>query len=192
MFVCKMKTSVPTYDEDLSASFDEHVEEDIQSILSTKNDINIDLDQKYEKKKRIFKNDIQGLNQKLLELKLVIAGYNDDIPFVETLTVTSDDPLMIENVNDDLERESSFYKQTLKNVTIASDLYSDAGLPYKRPEDFFAEMIKTDDHMQKVKATLLKEKRLIDESTERRRVRDQKRAGNQTRILKEQQRKKTT
>jgi rRNA-processing protein EBP2 len=131
------------------------------------------------KKKKICKNDVHGLEQKLRELTLNIPSYSGDIPFIETLVVISESPLEIENPNDDLDRESKFYKQALQCVSVASELFSQDGLPYKRPDDFFAEMIKSDDHMHKVKSSLLREKRVIDEAQERRKIRTQKKYGKQ-------------
>ncbi len=45
-----------------------------------------------------------GLLQKLEEILLPA-----DYPWVETLAVTSDEPLVIENVDDDLKREAALY-----------------------------------------------------------------------------------
>jgi len=134
---------------------------------------------------------VQGLEQKLNELRLTIPAYSGkSIPFVEMLCVTSDLPLIVENEKDDLDRESQFYKQALRNTLVAAGLYSSEGLPYKKPEDFFAEMIKTDEHMELVKGSLLKEKREIDEATVRRKIRTQKKYGKQIQLNVLQQRKK--
>jgi rRNA-processing protein EBP2 len=45
------------------------------------------------------------------------------------------------------------------------------GIPFRRPDDYFAEMIKDDKHMGKVKNVLLKEKRLMVEAGERKKNR---------------------
>ncbi|KAF2311757.1 hypothetical protein GH714_026535 [Hevea brasiliensis] len=61
------------------------------------------------------------------------------------------------------------------------------GLPFLRPPDYYAEMVKSDAHMEKVKGRLLAEKRNIEESEERRKAREAKRLAKevQTQKLKE-------
>lgn len=47
-------------------------------------------------------------------------------------------------------REVSFYNNTLEAVMRGRSLLAAAAVPYKRPEDFLCEMVKTDAHMDKV------------------------------------------
>ena len=54
-----------------------------------------------------------------------------------------------------MEREVAFYNSTLGMVRDARDRLVASGEPYKRPEDFFCEMIKSDTHMAKVKDSLI-------------------------------------
>lgn len=61
------------------------------------------------------------------------------------------------------------------------------GVPYERPDDYYAEMIKTDEHMKTVKGVLLREKRLIDEAVERRKNRTSKKYAKQTQLQAKQQ-----
>ena len=53
------------------------------------------------------------------------------------------------------------------------------GIPYHRPDDYYAEMVKTDEHMKKVKGVLLKEKREIEEAAERKKNRVHKKFAKQ-------------
>lgn len=56
-----------------------------------------------------------------------------------------DDP-----VHNDFMREMSFYRQAQATVLEGYSKLENLGLPTVRPADYFAEMAKSDDHMQKV------------------------------------------
>ncbi|CAN0574123.1 unnamed protein product [Laminaria digitata] len=47
-------------------------------------------------------------------------------------------------------REVCFYNNALEAVKRGRSLLAAATVPYKRPEDFLCEMVKTDAHMDKV------------------------------------------
>ena len=47
-------------------------------------------------------------------------------------------------IHDDLQREVAFYDVALEAVLEAKNLCNEAGIPFTRPDDFFAEMVKTD------------------------------------------------
>merc|ERR1712232_1496586 len=49
-----------------------------------------------------------------------------------------------------------------------------AGVPFSRPDDFFAEMVKSDDHMAKVKDRLIFETKKIDAVSQRKSNKEQK------------------
>ena len=59
------------------------------------------------------------------------------------------------------------------------------GIPYNRPNDYFAEMVKTDDHMDRVRKKLLAEKAKVEGIEERRRVREMKKYGKEIQRQKE-------
>ena len=67
-------------------------------------------------------------------------------------------PLEVEDVDDD-QREVAFYNIAKAAVHTCSAKLKDAGVPYKRPEDYFAEMVKSDRHMARVKDQLIFEQR---------------------------------
>ena len=48
-------------------------------------------------------------------------------------------------INNDIKREVSFYNNTRENVMRAMGICVQAKVPIERPDDFFAEMIKTDE-----------------------------------------------
>ncbi|CAI5743468.1 unnamed protein product [Peronospora destructor] len=93
-------------------------------------------------------------------LLLVKDWDNRQLPWVETLE-TCAVPLELENVHDDLKREVAFYNNTLATVRLAKDHLKKDNVAYKRPDDYFAEMLKSDVHMAKVKDKLIYEQKKI-------------------------------
>ncbi|KAF7202293.1 putative rRNA-processing protein EBP2 [Nothobranchius furzeri] len=54
------------------------------------------------------------------------------------------------NADDDFQREMFFYRQAQATVLNALPLLNQHDIATKRPDDYFAEMAKSDQHMQKV------------------------------------------
>jgi len=77
------------------------------------------------------------------------------------MTITHQKPIAISqatkslSVNDDIKREVTIYNTTRQNVIKAMKFLIQAKVPISRPDDFFAEMLKTDSHMNKIKGRLL-------------------------------------
>ena len=88
------------------------------------------------------------------------------LPWIETLD-TCTAPLELENVHDDLKREVAFYTNTIAMVRVAKDRLKQDGVAYKRADDYFAEMLKSDAHMAKVKDKLIYEQKKITTVEER-------------------------
>ncbi|RLN94050.1 hypothetical protein BBJ28_00005556, partial [Nothophytophthora sp. Chile5] len=88
------------------------------------------------------------------------------LPWVETLD-TCAVPLELESVHDDLKREVAFYNNALASVRLAKARLAREGVAYKRPGDYFAEMLKSDAHMAKVKDKLIYEQKKITAVEER-------------------------
>jgi rRNA-processing protein EBP2 len=78
------------------------------------------------------------------------------------------------DVHDDLKREVAFYNLALESVHIARKKCEQAKISFTRPVDFFAEMVKTDDHMAKVKDRLIFETKKMDAFEQRKSNREQK------------------
>jgi Eukaryotic rRNA processing protein EBP2 len=57
--------------------------------------------------------------------------------------------------------------QALAAAKVAVARMEAAGTPWLRPPDYYAEMVKSDDHMAKVKEQLMYETKLIEEQEER-------------------------
>ena len=90
-----------------------------------------------------------ALNLKLKELT-ANAHSDPNTAWLETLAVTAAAPLGLEDAEDDLKRELAFYNQALAAVKIAQARVVELGVPHVRPDDYFAEMVKSDNHMNKV------------------------------------------
>ena len=83
----------------------------------------------------------------------LIAAHSK-LPWAERFDVIPETPLPFgENgdpdsnpldVHDDLKREVAFYKLALEGVNEARKQCNKANVPFSRPDDFFAEMVKTD------------------------------------------------
>ncbi|EJC99019.1 Ebp2-domain-containing protein [Fomitiporia mediterranea MF3/22] len=113
------------------------------------------------------------------------------LPWTETLTVTYPETISVD-VNDDLNRELAFYKQALHGASTAHTLASTHTLPFTRPPDYFAEMVKSDAHMERIRQRLLDETAALKRSEEKRREREGKKYGKQVQIekIKERERSK--
>ncbi|KAG6166248.1 hypothetical protein E4U51_003709 [Claviceps purpurea] len=96
----------------------------------------------------------------------------------------------IPDVSDDLQRELAFYSQCLDAAKIGRANLLAEGVPFSRPKDYFAEMVKEDAHMEKVKALLIEEASARKASAEARKLRDLKKFGKQVQVAKLQERQK--
>ncbi|KAM4055959.1 eukaryotic rRNA processing protein EBP2 domain-containing protein [Hirsutella rhossiliensis] len=96
----------------------------------------------------------------------------------------------IPDVSDDLQRELAFYSQCLEAARHGRDKLLAEGIPFSRPKDYFAEMVKEDAHMEKVKAKLVEEASAKKAAAEARKLRDLKKFGKQVQVAKLQERHK--
>ncbi len=93
----------------------------------------------------------------------------------------------IPDPNDDLTREIEFYRICRTAATDARSLLKKEKVPFTRPSDYFAEMVKSDEHMGKVKKKMYDEAADKKAAAEARRVRDAKKFGKAVQIAKDQQ-----
>lgn len=111
-------------------------------------------------------------------------------PFSEHQTLVSAAPVSIDDVNDDLTRELAFYKQCLDSANEARVLLLKEGVPFSRPNDYFAEMVKSDEHMGKIKQKMTDEATNKKAAADARKQRDLKKFGKQVQVAKLQERDK--
>jgi rRNA-processing protein EBP2 len=135
---------------------------------------------------RLTINNTTALTAALNRISLPYAK----LTFSEHQSITSDEPTEIPDVEDDLNRELAFYKQSLAAVKDARQKLKQEGVPFSRPADYFAEMVKSDEHMGKIKAKLIDEAAGKKAAAEARRQRDLKKFGKQVQVAKLQERAK--
>ncbi len=110
--------------------------------------------------------------------------------FVDHQSLTTEAPVIIQDVGDDLTRELEFYKQSLDAVKKARELLKKEKQSFSRPTDYFAEMVKADEHMARIKEKLIEAAASKKASAEARKQRDLKKFGKQVQNQKLQERQK--
>ncbi|TFK52689.1 Ebp2-domain-containing protein [Heliocybe sulcata] len=111
------------------------------------------------------------------------------LSWTETLSISYPEKIEVD-VDDDLNRELSFYKQALHAANTARALASQHNLPFTRPSDYFAEMVKSDAHMERIRQRLLNESATIKRGEEKRREREGKKFGKQVQLEKIKERER--
>ncbi|CAH8337808.1 unnamed protein product [Eruca vesicaria subsp. sativa] len=122
--------------------------------------------------------------------KLQDISWPEDVEWTHKLTVEIDQGQEAVDVNDDLAREMAFYTQALEGTRQVFGKLQEMGLPFLRPADYYAEMVKSDTHMEKVKSKLLYEKKQMEETEERRKARDNKKMAKEVQSQKMKERAK--
>lgn len=131
-------------------------------------------------KNAIFNRD--GLADKLQDI-----SWPENVGWIHKLVIDFNQEQEVD-VNDDLTRELAFYTQALEGTRQAYAKLETMGIPFLRPPDYYAEMSKSDTHMEKVKGRLLAEKRSIEEAEERRKARDSKKLAKEVQAQKQKER----
>lgn len=72
----------------------------------------------------------------------------------------------------------------------ALDAIERLSIPWKRPDDYFAEMLKSDQHMERIKKKLIVEKKRIETIEERKKQNQQKKFGKQMQLEAKQEKEK--
>ncbi|XP_027342860.1 probable rRNA-processing protein EBP2 homolog [Abrus precatorius] len=121
--------------------------------------------------------------------KLGDISWPENVEWIHKLSIDIDQEQEVD-VNDDLARELAFYTQALEGTRQIFEKLQSMGLPFLRPADYYAEMVKTDNHMEKVKGRLLAEKRKMEEAEERRKAREAKRLAKEIQAQKLKERAK--
>ncbi|KAI6223011.1 hypothetical protein M3Y99_01473800 [Aphelenchoides fujianensis] len=141
-------------------------------------------------------------------LRAKLAEIRQKIPWSGTLDVAFDEELRLDTNTDDFKRDSTMqvarfvsYDQALSAVRKAIPLLEKEGIPVFRPDDYFAEMSKTDAHMQKasdyggecsrVRQRLLDIQKDKERSESAKRQRDERKFAAQTKIAAVEQKQQT-
>jgi rRNA-processing protein EBP2 len=112
------------------------------------------------------------------------------LPFSAHQSLTSDTPTAIPDIDDDLARELAFYQQSLTAVLDGRALLKKEGVPFSRPVDYFAEMVKSDEHMGRVRQKLVDAAAGKRAAAEARKQRDLKKFGKAVQVEKQRERAK--
>lgn len=80
----------------------------------------------------------------------------------------------VDPVLNDFKREIIFYRQAQTAVRDGVAKLKELGIPTKRPDDYFAEMAKSDDHMQKIRKHLVAKQEGQQKSERIRQLREQR------------------
>uniref|UniRef100_A0A8C9FER0 EBNA1 binding protein 2 n=1 Tax=Pavo cristatus TaxID=9049 RepID=A0A8C9FER0_PAVCR len=132
-------------------------------------------------------NDVDGLKQCLSDFKQQLA-------WVERLDVTLD-PIAnaVESVShsdsnkdavdpeNDFQREMSFYRQAQAAVLEALPRLRKLHIPTRRPDDYFAEMAKSDQQMQKIRQKLKSKQEAMEKSEKAKQLRAMRKYGKKVR-----------
>lgn len=88
-------------------------------------------------------------------------------------------PAEADPVLNDFRREMLFYRQAQSAVAEGIRKLHALNVPTKRPDDYFAEMAKSDEHMQKVRANLMAKQEGQAKSERIKQIREQRKMGKQ-------------
>ncbi|KAL7675423.1 hypothetical protein ACOME3_001683 [Neoechinorhynchus agilis] len=132
-------------------------------------------------------NNKAGLKAKLKQLQA------ENLPWIERVDVTVevDDDVEAnpesstnhtEIFNDDFKLEAQIQKLASVATMAAIDKFKKLHIPYKRPVDYYAEMLKSDDHMKKIKSKLIGKQEEIERREHARRLRHQRKFGKKIQI----------
>ena len=143
---------------------------------------------------RIRINNTEAMQRVYEDMRLDGPSTSGKMPWIETMSLvyehaTADE---VPDAQNDLDRELSFYRQSLAAAIRGRELVLAAKVSFSRPNDYFAEMVKTDEHMERVRQRLLDESASIKASEDAKRQRELKKYGKkiQTEKLFERQRSK--
>lgn len=141
-----------------------------------------------------MKQKLEQISQELdwIERMDVTITREEDDELESLKTPTTSTVSNEKSIHDDFQREMRFYRQAQAAVNEALPKLNKLGVGTKRPEDYFAEMVKTDDHMQRVRAKLLSKQKAMERSEKAKKQRELKKFGKkvQQEVLQKRQKEK--
>jgi rRNA-processing protein EBP2 len=85
----------------------------------------------------------------------------------------------IDLVDNDFKRESLFLRQAEAAIKIALPRFKSLNIPVKQPKDYFAQMVKSAKHMEKVQEVILSKQAEIEKREKVKKLRELKKMGKQ-------------
>ncbi|ODV65508.1 Ebp2-domain-containing protein [Hyphopichia burtonii NRRL Y-1933] len=142
-------------DEEDEEEEDEEEEDEEEQEDVPLSDAEIDSDADVVPHTKLTINNLAALKESLARIELPWSKHS----FQEHQSVVSDEVVesQIKDIYDDTQRELAFYKQGLDAVKQSRATLLKLKVPFSRPLDYFAEMAKSDEHMDKLKNKLLGE-----------------------------------
>ena len=125
----------------------------------------------------LAKSDEPAMDRKLADVAIFDTATPHGVgklPFRESLStpLPLKEPLPEKLASDDIEREQKFAELATLAVHAGLGRLRSLGVKFRRPDDYFAQMIKADDHMTRVKTHLLSQRDSIKAAEKRRHDRD--------------------
>lgn len=184
-----VKSANSTADRENEDSEEEEDEDEEDIPISDLEDLDDDEKEDLIPHTRLSINNTTAL---LASLNRIAFATDKSVPFAtyQSITSSTETADSIPDVSDDLQRELAFYSQSLEAARQAKSRLRAEGVPFSRPKDYFAEMVKEDAHMEKVKAKLVEEASNKKAAAEARKLRDLKKFGKQVQVAKLQERHK--
>ncbi|CAJ0963421.1 unnamed protein product, partial [Mesorhabditis belari] len=190
--VKKVAKKAPASKNDVVLDFPEHVQEDsstLKPIVDSEEEAeDTDEELRVALREGLIKSD--GLNivhlkkRPIINLVPELKSRLEKMPtlsWLETLDVTTTATAFEETEDaNDFEREINFYKQAEKAAAIAVPRLQTMGVRVFRPTDYYAEMAKSDEHMQKVRKRLLETQEIKDRQEAIRAIRKEKKFATKT------------
>jgi len=105
-----------------------------------------------KKKSRVIIYNNTGLVQSLQSMETI------NMPFLESMHICKYE-LVIDDENDDLQREMAFYNHALTAAKDGRRQLVNLNVPIDRPLDYFCESLKSDAHMARIKDRLITEEK---------------------------------
>lgn len=112
------------------------------------------------------------------------------LPWIETQVITTEKDLSAVDVNHDLKREMAFYNQARDAVAKGLEQLRELNVPIERPSDYFAEMVKSDQHMEYIRKRLAKQKDRLDRIDIKKKESEARKFGKGKQKLKEQEKQR--
>jgi rRNA-processing protein EBP2 len=175
-------------DSDFSNGGEEAEEEEAEDSDIPLSDVSVsdlDSDTDHLPYQKLTTNNALALTASLARISLPHT-----LPFSETFLISTPEPIAILDIHDDLTRELTFYKQALSAANEGRARILAEGGQFSRPVDYFAEMLKDDEHMGKIRQKLLDEAAEKRAAQEARKQRDLKRFGKKVQVAKLQERER--
>lgn len=162
---------VPDEGEDLLLAPSDEGEESVDIELTDEED-------EEEDEGHANDSDDDGAASDSSEKHKVDVDFAEPKVWVERMTLSATKPLPHDlNPNDDPKREEVFANHIMLSVTRGLAMLEKSNVKWRRPADYYAEMYKTDMHMDKIRASMDRAKKEVQERAHRRNMREQKKFG---------------